>query len=74
MKEYLLERFKEPSTWRAAVWVATSFGLALHPEQQEAIIAFGCALAGGIGFLPDRLLPPKRYANNGGKRRADSDD
>lgn len=55
MKDYLLERFKEPSTWRAAVWVATSFGLAIKPDQQEAIIALGCALAGGVGFLPDKL-------------------
>ena len=53
--DYLKDRFKEPSTWRALVWLATSFGLVLQPEQKEAIIAFGCAIAGGIGFLPDQF-------------------
>ena len=52
---YLRDRFKEPSTWRALVWLATSFGLALQPEQKEAVIAFGCAIAGGMGLLPDKL-------------------
>jgi hypothetical protein len=57
MKEYFLARFKEPSTWRAAIWVATSFGLiAFQGEQKEAIIALGCMLAGGVGFVsPDQL-------------------
>lgn len=53
--DYLRDRFKEPSTWRALIWLATSFGLAIKPDQQEAIIAFGCAIAGGVGFLPDRV-------------------
>jgi hypothetical protein len=52
---YIRDRFKEPSTWRALVWLVTSFGLALQPEQKEAVIAFGCVIAGGMGFLPDKL-------------------
>lgn len=65
MKEYFLERLKEPSTWRAAIWLATSFGVVLAPEQREAIIAFGMCLAGGAGFLPDQLrqVPTNSNAN-----------
>jgi hypothetical protein len=57
MKDYFLSRLKEPSTWRSAIWVATSFGLiALQGEQKEAIIALGMALSGAVGIAtPDKL-------------------
>ncbi len=57
MKEYILARFKEPSTWRATIWVLTSFGLiAFQGDQKEAIIALGCLLSGGVGIVaPDQL-------------------
>jgi hypothetical protein len=55
MKDYILERLQEPSTWRAIIWMATAWGLALSPDQKEAIIAFGMALAGAAGVLPDNL-------------------
>lgn len=59
MKDFFLARLREPSSWRAAIWVATSFGLiALQGEQKEAIIALGMALSGGVGmFTPDKLQP-----------------
>lgn len=58
MKDYLLARLKEPSTWRASIWVLTSFGLiAFKGEQNEAIIALGMALSGGVGIVtPDKLF------------------
>ena len=49
MKNYLLSRLKEPSTWRGIVLLATSSGIALSPQQSYAITALGLALAGGIG-------------------------
>jgi len=56
MKEFILARLREPSTWRSAVWVATSFGVVFHGEQAEAIIAFGMALSGAVGVVtPDKL-------------------
>ena len=57
MKEYLIARLLEPSTWRAAIWVATSFGLvAFKGEQTESIIALGMALSGAVGVVtPDSL-------------------
>jgi len=57
MKEFMLARLQEPSSWRAAIWVLTSFGLvAFKGEQAESIIALGMALSGGVGMLsPDKL-------------------
>jgi hypothetical protein len=46
---YLLERLKEPSTWRGFILIATSFGLVLSPEKQEAILFLGLFCSGFIG-------------------------
>jgi len=61
MKDFMLARLQEPSTWRSAIWVLTSFGLvAFKGEQAEAIIALGMCLAGSVGVLsPDKLLSKK---------------
>jgi len=60
MKEYFLERLKEPSTWRSLIWVATSFGLlAFKGEQTESIVALGMVLSGAVGVVtPDRMRRP----------------
>lgn len=51
---WLLRRLREPSTWRGLVWLATVAGLSLRPDQAEAIVAAGMALAGLLGvFLSD---------------------
>lgn len=60
---WLLHRLREPSTWRGIVWMLTVAGWSLRPDQAEAIIAAGMALAGVLGvFLPDAppltALPP----------------
>lgn len=62
MKDYFLARLKEPSTWRSAIWVLTSFGLyAFTSDQTSAITALGMALAGGVGVVtPDKLSAPYR--------------
>ena len=62
--KWLLRRFREPSTWRGLVWLATVAGLSLRPDQAEAIVTAGMALAGLLGvFLADEpksvsALPP----------------
>ena len=48
-KQYLLDRLKEPSTWRGLVLVVTSCGIALRPEQIEAINFIGLFVAGFLG-------------------------
>ena len=54
---YLVEKLKEPSTWRGAIWIVTAFGLVLEPEQKEAIVAFGMTLAGLIGVFIEKGNP-----------------
>lgn len=45
---------REPSTWRGLIWILTASGLVISPEQQNAIIAAGMALAGMVGaFIGD---------------------
>jgi len=57
MGQYLLERLKEPSSWRAAIWIATSFGLVTFSADQSAsIVALGMCLSGAVGVItPDKL-------------------
>ena len=53
--KYLLERLKEPSTWRGMVAVATGLGVGITPEQANAVVAFGLTIIGLIGaFFPDK--------------------
>ena len=55
MKSYILDRAKEPSTWRGAILFLTAIGVPIAPQLQEAIIAAGLGLAGLIGVItPDR--------------------
>lgn len=49
MKDYLLERAKEPSTWRGLVYLLTALGLPLAPAMADQIITVGLAVAGLIG-------------------------
>lgn len=50
MVEFILKRFKEPSTWAGLMLVATSFGMDITDQQQYAITMFGMALMG----VPDK--------------------
>jgi hypothetical protein len=50
----LVPDFKQPSTWRGAVFLLSAFGIVIEPAQQEAIVSLGMALAGFIGvFVSD---------------------
>jgi hypothetical protein len=55
MKEFILNRGKEASTWRGIVALLTAAGVALSPEQGEAVVALGLAVIGAIGvFTADK--------------------
>lgn len=55
MKQYILDRAKEPSTWRGLILLLTAAGVPLAPELQSAIISVGLAIAGLIGVAtPDQ--------------------
>ena len=49
--KYILDRLKEPSSWRGLVMIATAFGVSVNPELIDSIIAAGAGLAGVIGFV-----------------------
>lgn len=49
--KYILDRLKEPSSWRGLVMIATAFGVSVNPELIDSTIAVGTGLAGVIGFV-----------------------
>lgn len=56
---YLLNRLKEPSTWRGAVMLAIGLGVGISPDQIETIVSLGTAVVGGIGVLaPNKIGKP----------------
>ena len=48
---YIVDRLKEPSSWRGLVMIATAFGVTVNPDLLPSIIAVGTGLAGFIGFV-----------------------
>ena len=51
LKDYLLDRLKEPSTWRGIVMLITGFGIGISPDLAEHIVAVGVSVAGVIGVI-----------------------
>lgn len=51
MKQYILDRAKEPSTWRGFVLFLTAVGVPVAPELQTAIVSAGLGIAGLIGVV-----------------------
>lgn len=55
MKEFILARGKEASTWRGIIAVLTAAGVYISPAQADAIVALGLAVIGAIGvFTADK--------------------
>jgi len=46
MKQWILDRLRERTTWAGLVAIATAFGLNISPEDGEAIITGAMALIG----------------------------
>lgn len=51
MKDYILARAKEPSSWRGLIYLITAAGIPIAPAMADSIIAVGMAVAGLIGAL-----------------------
>jgi hypothetical protein len=51
MRDYILARAKEPSSWRGAILFLTAIGVPLAPGLQEAIVSAGLGIAGLIGVI-----------------------
>ena len=50
MKQYILDRAKEPSTWRGALLFLTAIGVPIAPEMANHIVSIGLAVAGVVGM------------------------
>lgn len=67
MLQFLLNRFKEPTSWMAAFLVASSFGFDLTETQQNAITIFGMAMFAAPESKVDELIKKsksKKKSNN----------
>lgn len=54
-KAFLIERLKEPSTWRGIILLITACGVPVAPAMAEQIITIGIAATGLVGiFTPDK--------------------
>jgi len=51
MKDYILDRAKEPSTWRGFILLLTAVGVPIAPGMSEAIVSVGLAVAGLLGVV-----------------------
>jgi hypothetical protein len=49
--QFLLDRARERSTWLGLTGLLTALGVHLAPEQAEAVVTLGLALAGAIAVF-----------------------
>jgi len=62
---YILTRLSEPSTWRGLIALLGVTGVALAPEQKEAIIGAGVSLIALINiFKKDAASPDAKSSNS----------
>lgn len=47
----LIEKAKEPSTWRGLILVATAAGAHWSPESQNLVVTLGVSLAGLVEII-----------------------
>ena len=53
--DYLLNRFKEATTWQGLIAIVTGLGVSLSPEMSAAIVSLGVAAFGLISiFIKER--------------------
>lgn len=67
MLQFILNRFKEPTSWIAAMILAGSFGFELSDAQQNAITIFGMAMFAAPEAKVDELIKKtksKKKSNN----------
>ena len=55
---YLLDRAREPSSWRGVIWLLTACGVSVAPDTATAIMTAGASAAGLIGVLTRDPSPP----------------
>ena len=50
-RDYMIERLKEPSTWRGIILLLTAAGVPVAPALADQIVAVGMAAAGLVGIF-----------------------
>jgi hypothetical protein len=60
MLNYLINRFREPSSWMGLFAVASAFGFQLTDVQQIALSTFGAIMFGAPSDQLSRVLPRKK--------------
>lgn len=60
MKDYLLDRLKEPSTWRGIILILSAGGVQIAPQLADAIISAGIGLAGVVGVVTADKKPVEK--------------
>lgn len=51
LKDYVLARLNETSTWRGIVLMLAAFGVSISPDQMELIVTMGLFVSGAIGAI-----------------------
>jgi hypothetical protein len=51
MRSYILDRVREPSTWRGAILFLTALGVPIAPALAEHIVTVGLGIAGIVGMV-----------------------
>ena len=51
MKDYIVARLSEPSTWRGIIYLLIAAGVKIDPTQIDSIVAVGLSLAGMIAVV-----------------------
>jgi hypothetical protein len=58
LRDYLIARFQEPSTWRAIMILLGGSAAMVNPERAEAYMTLAMIAAGMIGVIvPDKVMP-----------------
>jgi len=51
MLQFLIDRLRERSTWLGLIAIISAAGVAISPEQVEAIAIAGAAIAGAVAVF-----------------------
>lgn len=58
LREYLIARAQEASTWRGVILLLAGCGVRVRPDLAEIIVSVGLIAAGAVGAaFPDRKKP-----------------
>lgn len=67
IRQYAVDRFQEPSTWRGIALICTVLGWKLSPDQAEVIVMIGLLVSGLIGTLFPVTLRRRRCDDQAGQ-------